>query len=472
MKKIAFCYFLFGMFIQSEAQKNFTGIWEGKMNIGVNIGMAFHFIKDATGNYEGAINSPDLHAEAIAFSDVKIFDDSIAASIQIMNAIFNGRLKNDSVLSGVWTQNGHRFPLTLKKIATANFDKPQTPKPPFSYNSEDVEFDNSDKSVHFGATFTYPKTGDVFTTAILITGSGQQDRDETIFNHKPFAVIADYLTKKGYAVLRIDDRGIGKTTGNVANATTADFAKDIEAAIAYIKTRKETDTAKLGLIGHSEGALIADMIAAKDTSISFVIMLAAPGLQGTEILSQQNEALLKSNNVSDKTAVAYKNLYAAVMNDVVTEKDSSLLMNNAWKDYLNWKKQQDTVIINELEIRSDADAKQIINSLVKGLSRPWLKYFIATNPAEYIEIFRCKVLALNGEKDVQIAAQPNLIAIKAALEKSKAKKFDVKQLPGLNHLFQHCITCAVNEYASLKESFAPEALTEISNWLDANIMHN
>jgi dienelactone hydrolase len=347
-------------------------------------------------------------------------------------------------------------------------DRPQTPKPPYTYNADSVEYDNADKTVHFGATFTYPKTGGPFITLLMITGSGLQDRDETIFNHKPFAVIADYLTKKGYAVLRVDDRQKGKSTGEVKAATSADFANDVLASFNYLLTRKEVNKNKIGLIGHSEGGFIAPLVYTKNSKVAFIISLAGTGVSGAQILLKQQTDPVKGL-VSDASFNAY---YLLTKNTLQVIHDNaslpdSLILNKIKTLYTDWKNPLPDSVLAPLH--ADAATPEMYATQIKSELIPWLKYFISTDPSQFWDKVKCPVLALNGEKDIQVDASENIPAIAAALQKAGNKNVTTKIFPGLNHLFQHCTKCTVPEYNELTETFAQEALDEIGNWLDATI---
>jgi uncharacterized protein len=453
-------------------QKNITGLWEGKLNAGVEIRIVFHFTKNADNSYSGSLDSPDQGAKDIACSKMFVSDDSVSLEIISIKGSFKGLLTADSIITGKWMQGPASLPLTVKRVLqVSTIRRPQTPQPPFPYNSEEVEYTNAGTSIHFGGTFTYPKTGGPFPAILMITGSGQQDRDETIFEHKPFAIIADYLTKAGYAVLRVDDRGVGKTTGDAQSATSIDFASDAETSLAWLNSRKEINKNKIGLIGHSEGGLIASIIASRNKNIDFVIMLAGPGINGVDLLTEQVGAILNSSGISTEASTAYKIVYRNTLQYAITEKDSAAAYNKAYPDYVEWKKKQTAAVLNALGITGDDDSndKKMIESMVNQFSKPWMKYFLSTNPQPLIQKFNCKVLALNGSKDVQVLAPANLAGIKSALAKSRSKKYEVKQLEGLNHLFQHCKTCSPAEYGMLEESFAPEALDIMRRWLDENV---
>ncbi len=451
-------------------QKDIAGIWEGKLNVGVTLRIVFHFEKNADGTFSGSLDSPDQGVKGIPCSNVSLSGDSIMVEIKPINGSFSGTLINDSVIDGTWAQGNASFPLNVMHVKeVSKVNRPQTPQPPFNYNSEEVGYDNADKSIHFGGTFTFPKGDGPFPAAILITGSGQQDRDETIFAHKPFSVIADYLTKKGYAVLRVDDRGVGQTTGSAQTATSADFANDVETGLAYLKTRSQVDKNKLGMIGHSEGGLIETIIASRNKDINFIIMLAGPGIKGADLLAEQGVAVMKSSGISEDAVEAYKPLYRQIIEYSITEKDSASAYSKAYPAFVLWKQQQPSSVLSALQMTDEDADKKIVGSLVKAFGSPWMRYFLSTDPQPMIKKFTCKVLALNGSKDIQVIPSSNLAGIKSALEKSKSKIFETHEIDGLNHLFQHCTKCSVQEYGELEETFAPEALEIMGNWLDKNV---
>ncbi|MBS1758962.1 MAG: alpha/beta fold hydrolase [Bacteroidetes bacterium] len=355
-------------------------------------------------------------------------------------------------------------------ISSKNFaqDKPQTPKPPYSYINDSVEYDNADKTVHLGATFSYPEKGGQFTTIVMITGSGQQDRDETIFNHKPFAVIADYLTKRGFAVLRVDDRGMGKSKGTLKNVTSEDFADDVITSVNYLLTRKEVNKNKIGLMGHSEGGFIAPIVYSKTPNIAFIVSLAGPGVSGADILLRQQTDPVKGK-VSNDAFDAFYDLTKRTLNiikDNHTKPDSivMLLVRDLYKE---WKKDKPDSLL--ASINADKVTPEIYAMSIKPELIPWLRYFIATDPFIFWSKVKCPVLAFNGAKDIQVYPDENLNAIKKALIVAGNKNFKIKKFKGLNHLFQHCKECTVQEYAKLDETFSPKVLKVIYKWLKKEI---
>jgi alpha/beta superfamily hydrolase len=445
-------------------QKDISGKWVGRF--GGQSTLVFHFKKTGD-SLSGTFDSPRENAFGIPLSTVTPFADTVAVTVKQLRASFKGRLTGDTAISGSWLQGAAILPITFIKTPEL---RPQLPVPPFSYNSEEVAYDNADKSVHFGGTFTYPKKGGSFITVILITGSGQEDRDETIMGHKPFAVIADHLTKNGYAVLRMDDRGVGKTSGTLEGVTSVDFAKDVEAAIDYVKNRKEVNAGAIGLIGHSEGGLIANIVGAqRPDDVQFIISLAGPGVKGAVLMAEQNEKILTKQGVPAPGVAFYKGFIRQVMDSITLESDSVAIYRRANLVFNKLKQATPDSVIASLGIFSDMQAGMLMRRVAGNLAGSWMKYFITSNPAFYIEQLRCKYLALNGSEDVQVTASLNLAGIEAALKKSKSTGFAVKEIKGVNHLFQHCKLCTVAEYGDLEETFAPDALDVITEWLNGHV---
>ena len=342
--------------------------------------------------------------------------------------------------------------------------KPQTPVPPFPYPTDSVEYENESRTVHLGASFSYPPGKGPFPAMILISGSGQQDRDATLFGHKPFAVLADYFTRKGFAVLRVDDRGRGKSRGEQLKATSADFAEDVLAGIQYLLGRKEVDPRRIGLLGHSEGGFIAPIVYSKYPRLAFIISLAGTGVPGADILLKQQTDPVKTM----ASRAAYEAFYDLTRRKMDLLRNSlhqpdSLVLDSVKKIYAQWKAGQPDSIL--LPLRADKASPDQYAAQVKTERIPWLKYFIATDPAKFWEKVQCPVLALNGDKDIQVYAEENLSAIRKALRKGGNRKVKTQVIPGLNHLFQHCTSCTIPEYAQLEETFAPEVMQIMLRWL-------
>jgi pimeloyl-ACP methyl ester carboxylesterase len=332
-------------------------------------------------------------------------------------------------------------------------DKSQEPMPPFPYPTEEVSFQHD--SISLAGTLSMPKGVKSAPAVILITGSGQQNRDEEIMGHKPFLVIADYLTRHGYAVLRYDDRGMGGSTGAFETATTADFAQDVRAAMAYLKSRK--DITSVGLIGHSEGSAVAAMVAADNADVAFVISLAGPGIKGDSLLLLQQQMLLpdyyKLQSDIDATIAQNKALFAIINLNKSTTETAQLI-----RDYLNTQK----IPAPENNTTSHED---LINQITGMVNNPWMRYFLKHNPADDFSKVHCPVLALNGDKDKQVPAEVNLSNIAAALTKAGNKDVTTTIVKGKNHLFQSCTTCTIQEYSTLDETFSEEVMAMMLEWM-------
>ncbi|MBC8151727.1 MAG: alpha/beta fold hydrolase [Bacteroidetes bacterium] len=420
-----------------------------------------------TGHFE----SPDQTEEHIPITDLRITADSLIATAPLIGGTFSSRFSPDQrSLVGVWQQGNASLPLTLRRLEkpVVKSKRPQTPVPPFPYRSDSVQYYNADKSIHFGATLTYPNPSHQPTrvglpAVILITGSGPQDRDETVFRHKPFAVIADHLTRHGFAVLRVDDRGVGQTTGSFRQATSADFANDVLASIAYLKTRSDIDAKKIGLIGHSDGGLVAPLVAVRSSDVAYIVSLAGVGVKGSELLKKQIATSNRLEGMSPSAQVAT----AQVMNALIDRAaDTALSTTRADLQavYGHWKQTQPVDSLTSTGL-TDQSAKAFISSLLS----PWMQYFLRYDPAPTLRKIRIPLLAMNGEKDYQVDATDNLSGFTTNLKKAGNKRYQIVSMPGLNHLFQTASTGGESEYAQLEETFSPRALTKMTEWLKEQV---
>ena len=447
-------------------QNNFNpvGIWQGKViiNPSVQLTLVLHIEKKDDGSLSATMDSPDQSAYGIKVDKITATQDSLHFSVAAIAGNYHAEYNKDSLmLIGKWSQGAYSFPLNLRKTdKVEEVKRPQLPVKPYPYNDEEVVFENKIDSIKLGGSFTFPKEGNNFPVVVLITGSGWEDRDETIFNHKPFLVIADYLTRKGFAVLRFDDRGGGASTGNVKEATSLDFVKDVKAAVDYLKTRKEVNQNKIGLIGHSEGGMIAPIVATERKDIAFIILLAGPGLTGEEILIRQTELISKAEGIPDQEIEKNLKLSKSIYSEIRESKDSDEANERVTKLL---EKYVET--LSDSEKTELGDAKAFIERQSKAVTSPWFTYFLKYDPVPVLEKVKCPLLALNGEKDLQVPAKEDLAAIEKALKKGKNKNYKTQLLPGLNHLFQTAKTGSPNEYGKIEETFSPIALQAIGDWL-------
>ena len=470
MKKIFIFFIVINFSLISLAQKNISGIWQGILTAGGGIEVHLVFnIKDSAGVYSVTMDSPDQGVKGIPAS-INTTGDSILITAGKGAAKYMGLIKNDSTIYGTWLQ-GASYPLNIKKVKEIEMARrPQTPKAPFPYRSQDVIYFNKDKSIQYGATITIPEGKGPFPSLLLLTGSGQTNRDEEMLQHRPFAVIADYLTKKGYIVMRVDDRGVGQTTGDLKNATTRDFATDGEVSFDYLKNINEVDKKHMGLLGHSEGGMIAQIIAAERSDIDFIVSLAGPGEKVTTLMEEQNEALLRINGIPESIIKGYVSFYKDLLPTIINAHDLEDAKTSVSKLLDNWisKSDKNTVILTT-GINGPGTKEKYINVLLSQMYLPWYLYFIKYDPDIYLQKIHSKILALDGDKDIQVIAKSNLSSMETSLKKGPSKNITFLELKGLNHLFQHCNTCTPQEYGKLEETIAPEALETISNWLKMNV---
>jgi hypothetical protein len=345
--------------------------------------------------------------------------------------------------------------------------RPQTPKPPYNYDSEEVEYDNADKSVHYGATLTKPRGVKNFPTVIIITGSGAQDRDGTMLGHKLYWVLADYLTNHGIAVLRVDDRGKGKSTlGNDPKQLTSQvFSTDVETSFNYLLTRNDLDKKKIGLIGHSEGGIIAPMVAARRKDISFVVLWGAPAVGGAEINTQQNVYALKRAKIDSAAVEAFAQLHKKILSQFATVTKEEL-DDKVTAIFTEWKAGQSKEILTKLYVAESGIVGQEVHKMYHSLyDINWMRYFVSYDPAIDLGKLSCPVLAINGMKDTQVDATANLAVIKASLTKAGNKHFQIKALPSLNHLLQTADTGDASEYEKIDETLSPVAMELIAKWI-------
>jgi dienelactone hydrolase len=427
------------------------GAWLGSLDAGaMKLRIVFH-ISNTEDGLMATLDSPDQGKNGITVTSVTRDGASLRLEVKSINGGFEGKISPDlSTVEGTWTQMGNPLPLTLKRVKdTSELERrrPQNPVKPYPYKEEEVSFDNKPAGITLAATLTSPQGKGPFPAVVLIAGSGQHDRDESIMGHKPFLVLADSLTRKGIVVLRADKRGCGKSTGNYATATTVDFAADADAGVAYLKTRPEVDPRRIGLIGHSEGGIVAPMAAAQNPDVAFIVMMAGSGVPGDEILVAQGMLISEAAGTSHEEAEKNATDEREVLQIVEHEKDDAALEKEL-REKLAGK-------ITEAQLRAQ----------IKTLASPWFRYFLTYDPATALRKVTCPVLALIGEKDLQVPPKQNLPVIRKALADGGNKNFEVDELPGLNHLFQTAKTGAISEYSEIEETIAPVALEKIASWI-------
>lgn len=440
--------------------QDIIGKWNGKLNIqGMQLRIVFN-ISYSGKSYSSTMDSPDQGARDIPVTSTRFEKSILKLEISTAGIYYEGVLNKNGIFVGTFKQAGQSFPLNLTRKTIERVKRPQEPTKPYPYYSEDITIQNTKANISLAGTLTFPKKEGKYPAVILITGSGPQNRDEEIFRHKPFLIISDYLTKNGIAVLRYDDRGTAKSTGNYKIATSLDFATDVKAAIKYLKTRKEINKNQIGLIGHSEGGIIAPMVAVESKDIKFIVLLAGTGIRGDKLLLLQQKLIGNASGISDKE-LQKANLINKGAFDIVIKTNDKILLKIKLTNYIK----KALIDYPESKLPPGMSQDDFVKLQVNQLTSPWLKYFIIHDPAPILEKVKCPVLAINGEKDLQVPAKVNLKAIKQALEKGGNKKITIKMLPGLNHLFQECKTGLPSEYGKIEQTFSPTALVEIKNWI-------
>jgi hypothetical protein len=386
--------------------------------------------------------------------------------MKTLSAKFEGtRDEVGNTIVGKFTQAGTTLPLVLGwQERASELPRPQEPQKPYPYRADEVRYENKAGGVTLAGTLTIPTGQGSFPAALLISGSGPQDRDESLFGHKPFLVLADYLTRMGIAVLRVDDRGVGGSTGQTRTSTSEDLAGDVEAGVAFLKTRPEVDRAKIGLIGHSEGGIIAPMVAAQSAEIAYVVLMAGPGLPGEAILILQGALVAKAEGKSDEQIAENRELQERIFEIIRSEKDpqaAEARMRLTIKDGLTR--------LSAVDKEAASVTAEFVEAQVQAVQSPWFRFFLTYDPRPALRKVKCPVLALNGEKDLQVPARENLAAIEGALKVGHNPRMTVKELPKLNHLFQTSETGRISEYARNEETIAPIALELIGSWIKEQV---
>ncbi|WP_162128427.1 alpha/beta hydrolase family protein [Flavobacterium phycosphaerae] len=465
MKKAAFLIAFSLTSLVSIAQ-DITGQWNGMLKVpGAQLRLVLNITKTDTG-YSATMDSPDQGAAGIPVTTTTFENGKLSFSIPAGHIEYTGELKDKAVV-GTFKQNGMEFPMNLSREAIEKKEpkRPQEPKEPFAYYSEDVTFTNAKDNITLAGTLTLPKKEGVYPVVILVSGSGPQNRNEELLGHKPFLVLADYLTKQGIGVLRYDDRGVGESKGDFKTATTADFATDAASAVAYLKTCKECNAKKIGIMGHSEGGVIAPMVAAQSKDVSFIVLLAGTGIPGDELLLLQQEAIARVEGATDAEIASSKATNRKVFDMIKSAKDASILNADLTKYLTNLQKNPPKGEKAPAKPQGLSD-EGFVALQVSQIANPWMTYFIKYNPATALEKVKCAVLAVNGEKDLQVPPKENLSAINKALLKAGNKNVTLHEFPGLNHLFQECKTGSPNEYADIEQTFSPDALAYVAQWIN------
>ena len=460
MKTKATFAIAFILSIVSAYSQDISGDWSGTAKRG-NKEITFVFnIEQENSTYSSTMSVPTFRISGIKPSATTFTNGTLIVDGSNVGMNYEGVFNNKAQqFEGTYKEGGIQMILNLKKgaVKTEDLRRPQEPVKPYPYYDEEVVFENTEAEITLAGTLTLPSKKGKFPVVILISGSGPQDRDESFMGHKPFLVLSDYLTKQGIGVLRFDDRGHGESTGDFGNATTEDFSKDVLSAITYLRTRNDVDIKNIGLIGHSEGGIIAPLVANNSKDVAFMVLLASTGISGTELSVMQSKTL---RQFPVKDEVAYeKNTRKAIA--IVTSNKSDLEIKNELTTHYNTFIRPILTSLNVPEEKINL----FIESQLKTSLKPWSRYFLQYNPADEIEKLQMPVLSLNGTKDTQVNAKTNQEGIRKALIKGNNQDYKIVELKNLNHFFQECETGKMDEYRKIEQTFSPTALKEISNWI-------
>jgi len=442
MKKHIFVILLVLATLPSQAQ--IEGYWKGQLDLGVQkLEVAFD-IKAAENGFSATLDVPAQGASDIPVDETVFQDNRLQLTMSAMGATYSGTLKEGRI-EGEFTQHGMAFPLNLEKGAKTSLQaRPQDPQPPFNYRIEEITFTNPIEGNTLTGTLTIPEGDGPFPAMVLVTGSGQQNRDEELMNHRPFWVIADYCARHGVAVLRYDDRGMGGSTGEMENATSLDFSYDAEAAFDFLRSQKHIDTSRVGILGHSEGGVINFMVAARRPEVAFLVSLAGPSVNGIEVLKAQGEAIYRAQGLPEE-AIAFTSATNNQLYGIIEQSES---------------REEADSLLRQL-VKSWGYNEELTEQTVSQLTMPWMYYFMKYDPSEAIVKTTCPALLLNGSKDLQVIASQNLPGYERIIAEHGKTNLTLRELPDLNHLFQHCETGSPNEYFEIEETISPEVLEMI-----------
>lgn len=465
MKKLALIILIALSSISTYGQ-NISGQWNGLLKVqSLQLRIVLHITETDTA-YTATMDSPDQGAKGIPITYISYKDSILVFKLSSLGVHYEASLNKENVFDGIFKQNGQTFPLSFTRgeVEKEKVTRPQEPKKPYPYYSEDVQFENKQDSIVLSGTLTLPNKEGHFPAVVLISGSGPQNRDEEIFDHKPFLVLADYLTKNGIAVLRYDDRGVAKSTGNFSASTSNDFATDVENAVSYLLSRKEIDKNKIGLIGHSEGGIIAPMVASRSDDVGFIVLMAGLGISGSELLVLQSELIGRGYGINESNLQIAKTINRGAY-DLVLKTDNLDSLKTKLVAYIKLALKENPTY----EMPKGMTEEIFIEKNVKLLATPWMRYFLKYDPKPVLEKVSCPVLAINGEKDLQVPSNENLKGIEEALVGAGNHTVTTKELPNLNHMFQESETGLPQEYGIIEQTFSLVALETISDWIKEQV---
>ncbi|HLA10341.1 MAG TPA: alpha/beta hydrolase [Pyrinomonadaceae bacterium] len=445
-----------------QNQTNIEGNWLGVIEFsGMKLRLAFK-VHRSTDGYTAKFDSIDQAATDLQIDSVTQQGDSVKFDASKLGFTFEGKLneKGDEI-NGSFNQGPAAMPVVLRRVTELpTIGRPQDPQKPYPYLEEEVSYKNVTDNVKLAGTLTLPRTGTNHPAVILITGSGGQDRNETIAGHRPFLVLADSLTRKGVAVLRVDDRGVGGSDLGPLTATSESYAGDVLAGIQYLKIRKEINAKQIGLIGHSEGGMIAPLVAARSNDVAFLVLLAGLGQTGADVMYQQTELIHKASGVSPSITAETIAVLKSTIEILKTKPDKKTA-----EQLIRAGIARQSAEIPDDQKKDFAPIKAMMEAQIPMYVSEWFRFFAAFDPQPTLKTVRIPVLALNGELDLQVPWKENLDLIAAALKAGANKDYTVKAFPKLNHLFQTCQTGLPSEYGKIEETISPQVLQTVSDWI-------
>jgi uncharacterized protein len=442
--------------------KSLAGSWLGGLE--VNAGMTLRLALDVTetdGKLTAILDSIDQNAK-VPVTTLSVNANAVQFECASIPGSFAGSLSADGAeIAGTWSQGGGSLPLTFKRQSQPfALKRPQQPAKPYPYREEELTFRDPAADITLAGTLTLPNGKGPFPAVVLMSGSGPQDRDEALMGHKPFLILADQLTRAGIAVLRYDDRGVGKSTGNFSTATHLDFAADGRAAFEYLKSRPEINSKKVGLLGHSEGSVYVPFVMSESKDVAFVVMLAGIGVPVRDLLDQQARDIASASGVKYEKTPALQAIDDEIYARLATGKDDAESL-----DFVRGKLKEAMALYPEDLKKAMGFSESTLEGYVRMLVSPWFMLLSQYDPRRTLPAVKCPVLALFGSKDTQVAAAANSAGMKAALDAGGNRDVTMKTFPELNHLFQHAKSGAPAEYGSIEETMSPEVTDTISKWI-------
>ena len=438
------------------------GNWLGTLEIsGTKLRLVLK-IQKSENSYTAKLDSLDQGASDLPIDSIVLNGNKLTFSAAKFSVNYEGTLNEaGDEISGTFKQGAITNPLAFKRTAEAlKLNRPQEPKKPYPYDEEEVSYRNEKDNIKIAGTLTLPRGSGPYPAVLLITGSGAQDRNETIAGHRPFLVLSDHLTRSGIAVLRVDDRGVGGTGKGSLSATSENFAEDVLAGVNFLKQRKEINPKMIGLIGHSEGGMIAPIAAARSNDVSFIVLLAGPGQRGEDIIYTQTELIHKSQGTHVDTIRHTVSLSKKINAIVKTETDEKRIEQRINEEVAAYDR-----TLGDLQKKLFEPAAGALKAFMPMYTTPWYRYFIMFDPQPVLKNVKVPVLALNGELDLQVAAKENLDLIGAGLKAGGNEDVTLKAFPKLNHLFQTSQTGSLSEYGQIEETMSPEVLKTVSDWI-------